>query len=237
MQTISLIRGWKIMEQLNVSQVLMWLTRACVLWLLCTSLPLFLYPWATLGFSLFFEHASCDGISSFCVVAVFGLECSCRTFMSDTLLLFRSQLGLFRSNNLQKPLSPSLPQYSVFFFMVIILSKWCGSTISYLFNSHLSFLATRILILFRIMVCPPKYSSFLFCLVLTVWPLKYKWVCAGSFLASFCSSDEIVDIVGKLSLPLCPPTPILNANSTPGVSVVLCDHEGKTQSIVETIGH
>lgn len=107
--------GWKIMEQLNVSQVLMWLTRACVLWLLCTSLPLFLYPWATLGFSLFFEHASCDGISSFCVVAVFGLECSCRTFMSNTLLLFRSQLGLFRSNNLQKPLSPSLPQYSVLF--------------------------------------------------------------------------------------------------------------------------
>jgi len=60
-------------------------------------------------------------------------------------------------------------------------------------------------------------------------------MCAGSIWEKFCSSDKMVGLDVGLSVPLYLSAPALNVNSTPGVSVVLCDHEGKAKRIVGTV--
>ena len=70
----------------------------------------------------------------------------------------------------------------------------------------------------------------------TVWPVKCKWMCAGSSIwEKICSSDKMVDLDVVLPLPLYLPAPALNVNIARGVSVVLCDHEGKAKIIVGTV--
>lgn len=126
------------MEQWNLSQVLMWLTRACVLWLLCTSLSLFFYPWATLASSLFFEHANCAGIPGFCS-SCFWFAVLLQNLYVWHLIVIQVSAWPFLITQRTETFQSFLTAVPCFIFVVIILSEWCRSTISYLFNSHLSF--------------------------------------------------------------------------------------------------
>lgn len=84
-------------------------------------------------------------------------------------------------------------------------------------------------------MCPNIHFSWSPLYLSTVWPVKYKGMCVGNIWGKICSSDKMVDLDVFLSLPLYLPAPALNVNATPGVSVVLCDHEGKAKRIVGTV--
>lgn len=122
-------------------------------------------PWATRAFFLFFERASRAGTIGLCTSCFLPGVLFSKNSAVWLLIVCHSRLSLaFADHNLQKPFGPFLPQcpvlFSWWFFSLNVVQALPVS------NSYLSFFfAERILILFGITACPPKFSFFLGCLV------------------------------------------------------------------------